>query len=285
MATEYRVQLDAFEGPLDLLLYLIRRAEVEIIDIPIADLTDQFLSYLGDLDKDHLRIDIDTAGEFLVMAATLMEIKSRMIARASEPEAEGRDADADLTAEMDPADPRAELVRQLLEYKKYRDMADGLDARRSWWNKRFPASPAGVDDEQLDAALHDLDQVNLEDVEVVDLVQAFARIIGSVDMTRLGEHEVISDETPIELHAADIVERLEQARADGGGGTSGGSGGGGPMTLRMILTGRTRPEMIGLFLALLDLIRQQRVRVRQEEEGDEIILEACGEDEVAGTRH
>jgi segregation and condensation protein A len=263
VTTEYRVQLDAFEGPLDLLLYLIRRAEVEIIDIPISDLTDQFLSYLGDLDKEHLRIDIDTAGEFLVMAATLMEIKSRMIARASEPEAERDESQADLTAEMDPADPRAELVRQLLEYKKYRDMADGLDARRSWWSKRFPASPAGVDNEQLDAALHDLDQVDLEDVEVVDLVQAFARIIGSVDMTRLGEHEVVTDETPIELHAADIVERLEQAPPGPGTG----------MTLRAILTGRTRPEMIGLFLALLDLIRQQRVSVRQEDETDEIIIE------------
>ncbi len=281
MATEYRVQLDAFEGPLDLLLYLIRRAEVEIIDIPISELTDQFLSYLGDLDREDLRIDIDTAGEFLVMAATLMEIKSRMIARASEPEAERSENEADLTAELDPADPRAELVRQLLEYKKYRDMADGLDARRSWWSKRFPASPAGVDDEQLDAALHDLDQVDLEDVEVVDLVEAFARIIGSVDMARLGEHEVVADETPIELHAADIVERLEQARtADGGA-----SGGGRPMTLRMILTGRTRPEMIGLFLALLDLIRQQRVSVRQEDEAGEIILEAREEDEAPGIRH
>jgi len=273
VTTEYRVQLDAFEGPLDLLLYLIRRAEVEIVDIPISDLTDQFLSYLGDLDKEHLRIDIDTAGEFLVMAATLMEIKSRMIARASEPETEGRDTDADLTAEMDPADPRAELVRQLLEYKKYRDMADGLDARRSWWSKRFPASPAGVDDEQLDAALQDFDQVDLEDVEVVDLVQAFARIIGSVDMARLGEHEVVSDETPIELHAADIVERLEQAPP------------GERTTLRTILTGRTRPEMIGLFLALLDLIRRQRVRVLQEDEAGEIILEACEEDEALGTGH
>lgn len=265
MSTEYRVRLDAFEGPLDLLLYLIQRAEVEIIEIPIAELTDQYLSYLGDLDDKRSRIDIDTAGEFLVMAATLMEIKSRMIARQAEPESERPAPDA--AEELDPTDPRAELVRQLLEYKKYRDMADGLEARRNWWEQRYPAAPAGVDDEQLAAAIEGLDEVDLEDVAVIDLVSAFSRIIGSVDLNRLGDHEVVSDETPIELHAADIVERLEHA-ADGE-----------RVTLRAILTGRTRGEMVGLFLALLDLIRQQRIRVRQDEEGDEIVIERRDEGE------
>lgn len=259
MTTEYRVRLDAFEGPLDLLLYLIGRAEVEINEIPIAELTDQYLSYLGDLDDKNTRIDIDTAGEFLVMAATLMEIKSRMIARQAEPEGERPDRQA--ADELDPTDPRADLVRQLLEYKKYRDMADGLEARRSWWEQRYPAAPAGVDDEQLAAAIEGLDEVDLEDVAVIDLVSAFARIIGSVDLNRLGDHEVVSDDTPIELHAADIAERLEQA------------GPGKVMTLRTILTGRSRPEMVGLFLALLDLIRQQRIRVRQDEEADDIVIE------------
>ncbi len=264
MTTEYRVRLDAFEGPLDLLLYLIRKAEVEIADIPISDLTDQYLSYIGDLDSQHTRIDIDTAGEFLVMAATLMEIKSRMIARQAEPESETRSDDDGEGRELDPTDPRAELVRQLLEYKKYRDMADGLEARRSWWEQRFPAASASVDRDELASAIEGLEEVDLDDVEVVDLVQAFARIIGSVNLNRLGDHEVVSDETPIELHAADIVEQLTSAEP----GTN--------VTLRSVLTGRTRAEMVGLFLALLDLIRQQRVLVRQDDDNDtigEVIIE------------
>jgi segregation and condensation protein A len=117
--------------------------------------------------------------------------------------------------------------------------------------------------DRLAAALDGLDGVDLEDVAVVDLVSAFARIMGSVDMTRLGAHEVVSDETPIELHAADIADRLERA------------GPGATLTLRAILTGRGRAEMVGLFLALLDLIRQQRVRVRQDAESDEIVIAAC----------
>lgn len=265
MTTAYRVRLDAFEGPLDLLLYLIRKAEVEISDIPIADLTDQYLSYIGDLDDRHTRIDIDMAGEFLVMAATLMEIKSRMIARFADPQSESASSVACDDSELDPADPRAELVRQLLEYKKYRDMADGLEARKSWWEQRFPAASAGIDRDELSAAMEGLDEVDLDDVEVVDLVQAFARIIKSVNLNRLGDHEVVSDETPIELHAADIVDQLAHANP------------GTKVTLRSVLMGRSRAEMVGLFLALLDLIRQQRVRVRQEDGDDgamgEVVIE------------
>lgn len=253
MASEYKVRLEAFEGPLDLLLFLIRRAEVEIEHIPIAALTEQYLSYLGDLDDR--RIDIDTAGEFLVMAATLMEIKSRMIARQGDP---ASDSPVDLS-DPDDADPRAELVRQLLEYKKYRDMADGLESRRAWWERRYPAAAAGVDDDRLRQTPGD--DVDLEDIELVDLVRAFAHIVRSVDLTRLGEHEVIGDDTPIELHARDLMDLLGR-RADQGGR---------PLSLREALAGRTRAEMVGLFLALLDLIRQQRVSVRQED--DQFVIE------------
>jgi len=255
VTSEYKVRLEAFEGPLDLLLFLIRRAEVEIEDIPIARITEQYLSYLGDLDDR--RIDIDTAGEFLVMAATLMEIKSRMIARQGEDAPEGP-VDPD---DPDESDPRAELVRQLLEYKKYRDMADGLESRRSWWEKRFPAAAAGVDDDQIRGAMEGFDEVDLEDIELVDLVQAFARIVKSVDLTKIGEHEVVSDDTPIELYAEDLMDLVRRRAGEGGE----------SLTLRQALLGRTRAEMVGLFLALLDLIRLQRVTVRQQ--GEEFVIE------------
>src|SRR5881394_3359175 len=109
LTDDYRVRLESFEGPLDLLLFLIRKSEVEITDIPVAAITEQYLEFLKDLGSSS-RIDIDTAGEFLVMAATLMELKSRMLMPA--PARSAADAPGDKPQE----DPRAELVRQLIEY-------------------------------------------------------------------------------------------------------------------------------------------------------------------------
>ena len=228
-APAYRVRLDAFEGPLDLLLYLIRRAEVDVHDIPITTITDQYLAHLEDIG----RIDIDTAGEFLVMAATLMEIKSRVL----QPPEEGAEGEAQDTNPSDEPreDPRAELVRQLLEYRKHRSAADELDARRQAWASRFPVKVA-VDDERVAEALEDMGELDLDDVDVLDLAEAFRSIIASVDFSRLGDHAVVSDDTPIEIHAEDIVSRL----ADAGEART--------MTLRKVLDGRTRAEMVGLFL-------------------------------------
>src|SRR6059036_793409 len=110
---DYQVNLETFRGPLDLLLYLVKRNEVDICDIPIARLTEQFLAYLRVLEL----IDVERAGDFLVMAATLMEIKSKLLLPRSD------------EATEEEADPRAELVKQLLEYKQFKDAAVLLDAR------------------------------------------------------------------------------------------------------------------------------------------------------------
>ncbi len=259
MTTEYKVQIDAFEGPLDLLLYLIRRAEVEITDIPVAAITDQYLDYLEHID----RIDIDLAGEFLVMAATLAELKSRVVGGVTRPGG----AHTDRGQNADAEDPRSVLVQQLLEYKKYRDAADALEARRERWQARFPVAPAGVSAEELREAFESMDDPELDDLNLLDLYEAFVKIASSIDMTRLGDHEVVSDETPIELHAEDILDRVRRE-----------SEAGGQLTLFGVLQGRTRAEMVGLFLALLDLIRRQRIAVKQSQDEDgtksEIILEA-----------
>ena len=112
----YRVDLDIYNGPLDLLLYLIRREEVQIADIPIVRITEQYMAYL-DLLK---AMDINIAGEFLVMAATLMEVKSRMLLPRPELEVEDDEQEGQ-------EDPRLELVRQLLEYKRFREAAQDLE--------------------------------------------------------------------------------------------------------------------------------------------------------------
>jgi len=264
MTESYRVMLEAFEGPLDLLLYLIRKAEVDVADIPVAAITEQYVAFLSGEAIE--RIDIETAGEFLVMAATLMEIKSRMLAA----ERVGAPAAGAEGVAREAEDPRAELVRQLLEFKKYRDAAESLERRGTEWGRRFGAG-AGVDGGALAAAIEGAADVELEDLDLVDLVEAFHRIAETVNFDRLGDHQVRYDDTPIELHAEDIVSRLGVPEA------------GGELELGEMFRGRTRPEMVGLFLALLELVRSRRVMVRQEATEGRIVVrlrEASNEGEA-----
>lgn len=250
LTDDYRVHIDAFEGPLDLLLFLIRKNEVDIHDIPVASITEQYLAFLEHIE----RIDIDAAGEFLVMAASLMEIKSRMLnpeapAEASEPQA-SRTPDED---------PRAELVRQLLAYKKFRDAATALEHRAEEWHRRAPAAPTAIDEAELsqamEAAASDLD---LDDLNLIDLAEAFKRICETVNFERLGEHKVKYDDTPIELHATDILDRLrrfetgEEFILDAEAKKR-------PLELVDLFRGRSRSEVVGLFLAVLQLLRRRQV--------------------------
>lgn len=226
---EYRVNLDIYNGPLDLLLYLIRREEVDIYDIPLARITEQYVQYV-DLLK---QLDPDLAGEFLVMAATLIEIKTRMLLPTAP--AEGADDDG---VEID---PRAELVRQLLEYKAFKDAAgdlrDAHEIRSQKFSRSKPAELAGED------------EMDIEEVQVWDLFDAFSNLLKTIGATP-GYHEVIYDDTPLELHAADIVHRL---------GTEG------AMTFARIFEGRTdRTEIVGLFLAVLELVRRRQIMARQD---------------------
>jgi segregation and condensation protein A len=254
-AEDFVVSLDRFEGPLDLLLYLIRKHEVDIEDIPLAPLTDQYIAHLHGLD----RIDVDTAAEFLVMAATLMEIKSRLLAPLDlQQQAAREDAAAARSRSRDEAaDPRAELIEQLLAYKRYRDAADALDARRDEWNRRFPSARAAIDKDALRAA-QGAEEIELdaEDLDLMDLVRAFARIAESVNFEAVarGAHEIGGDETPIELHAEDLLEHLRGPRENPRAPRS--------VSLREAAQGKTRPEIIGIFLALLELMKCGVVTVR-----------------------
>ncbi|MEO1235819.1 MAG: segregation/condensation protein A [Planctomycetota bacterium] len=270
-SSAYRVQLDAYAGPLDLLLYLVKRHEIDLQDIPIAELTEQYLDHLKVIESlsgaKGEGMDVDRAGEFLVMAATLVEIKSAMLM----PRLEARDAedseDGENAGGVDAAvDPRFELVQQLLAYKRYKDASLALDERRGEWDVRYPASAktgqpaqtaAGDNHDENENAREALD---LEDVNVLDLCAAFGRMLDAIGFT--GDHEVEYDDTPISLHADDIADRLERD-----GGTDG-------MTLRQLFVGRRhRSEMIGLFLATLELVRQRRVVVNQPDDGGDIRLQ------------
>jgi segregation and condensation protein A len=246
---DWLVRLPVFQGPLDLLLFLVRRAEVDIHDIPIHTLTDQYLEYCRHLS----RIDIDVAGEFLVMAATLVEIKSRSLAPVAAPE-EGGDPSASPAAGED---PRAELIRQLLAYQKFRTAAEVLEARRRDFAERAAARARPGQADDADGTDAETEDFELEDLHLGDLFAAFERIAASIDLTRMGDHKVEYDDTPISLHQEDLVDRLNRIEAH-------------RLTLGSVFEGRTHSERIGLFLALLELVRQGRVRVRQDDLDDEI---------------
>jgi segregation and condensation protein A len=226
--TDYRVRTDIYNGPMDLLLYLIRRDEVDIYDIPVARITEQYCRYVETLQI----IDPNVAGDFLVLAATLMEIKSRMLLPRVEAEEGGAD---------DLGDPRLELVRQLLEYKKFKDASFELHDAAQRQAMRWPRVPAAVS--RREAA-----DVDLEDVQIWDLVAAFNKLMSSIG-AGAATHDVVFDDTPVALHAMDVVDRLQSE--------------GGEIDFERVFIGRSKVEMIGLFLALLELIRQQRVRVTQ----------------------
>ena len=259
---DWLVRLPVFQGPLDLLLFLVRRAEVDIHEIPIHTLTDHYLEYVRRLST----VDIDLAGEFLVMAATLVEIKSRSLAPAPTEE----DADPSKPANSS-EDPRAELIRQLLAYQKFRTAAEVLEARRREFAQRGAARVRAVALEETvvtdaavtsdaDATQDDAvepDDFELEDLHLGDLYAAFERIAASIDITRIGDHMVEYDDTPISLHQDDLVDRLTRS-------------GNHRLFLGTVFEGRTHSERIGLFLALLELVRQGRIHVAQDELDDPI---------------
>ena len=238
---DYRVNLDIFAGPLDLLLYLVRKDEVDIYDIPIAKITDQYLGYIRMLKS----LDIDLAGDFLVMAATLMHIKSAMLLPKSEP-------DQLQTDELQ--DPRAELIRQLLEYKKFKDAANLLNDAADIHKERFPRPSTIVERLKPD----DEPKIDLDQVSVWDLLEAFDSIMQATGANLDISH--IKDDTPIDLYQIEILNRLQTE---------------GPMSFERIFeAGANRAVMAGLFLALLELIREKLVWVDQPKPSAPILLRA-----------
>ena len=244
---DYRVRLEAFDGPLDLLLYLIRRAEVDLHEISIADITDQYVQSLREAD----RIDIELAGEFLVMAATLMEIKARMLSSQSQDAGNGEHTPRPDRDDLQ-GDPRADLIRQLLDYKAFRDAAAGLQSRLKEWSRRYPSARMKTDPVPADEP----GATDLDDLDLMDLVRAFEGICASVNFESLGDHQITYDDTPIELHAADIIDRLKSCD---------GVDEHGRIPLAEIFRGRSRSEMIGLFVAALELVRRRELLVSQDD--------------------
>jgi segregation and condensation protein A len=233
----YRVKLDLFEGPLDLLLHLIKKNEVDITDIPIAVITDQYLAYLGLLED----LNLDVAGEFLVMAATLMNIKSRCL--LPEPESEG--------GEDEEGDPRAELVERLREYQRFREAGLELSRRAVLTRDVFARPKGGQPDDPAHTVVREL-----RDVSLGVLLDALRDVMRRIRVAPV--HEVLPEGLTIRDCVGPILNRL---RATGRASFD-----------RLFPEGATRHRVIVTFLALLELMRVGAVRAYQEEDFEEVIV-------------
>jgi segregation and condensation protein A len=227
------VKLEKFAGPLDLLLHLIKRDEIDIYDIPIAHITQQFLHYL-----EIMRLlDLEVSGEFLVMAATLMRIKARMLLPVHDP------------AEEEERDPRDELVQRLIEYRQYKEAAGGLRERE---DKRRLLFERGITPDEEEAGL-----LPLAPISLFSLLDALDRVL-----SRLPERNVLEmtgEAYDIEDKMGTLLTRARRA---------------GRLSFTLLLEEcRSRLEVIVTFLALLELLKMHRLRVEQQGPFDEIWVE------------
>jgi segregation and condensation protein A len=222
-----RIHLPVFEGPLDLLLYLIRRDRIDIHDIPIAPITRQYMEYLDVMRE----LNLDVAGEFMVMAATLIHIKSKMLVPVEPTEVEGEEAE----------DPREALVQRLLEFERYKAAAGVLyqkgQIRAATWTRPETALPRLLDDageEMLEAGLF-------------DLISAFKELLDR--RKTLLAHEVQSDGKSVEQRMDEVIALLREGQSID--------------FLELFAGQATKADMIVTFLALLELIRLKTVKVYQ----------------------
>jgi segregation and condensation protein A len=239
MESEYKVKLEVFEGPLDLLLYLIKRDELDIYEISLERITRQYLEYLQAFQE----LNIDVAGEFVVMAANLIYLKSRNLLPVDQQPPE-EDAEED--------DPRWDLIRQLIEYKKFKEAAAQLQIRQLQQEQIFLREPAGF-------AAMVVEPLSLGDVGIFQLINAFQTVIKRVEAREnlreiFGEHFTVSEK----------IDWILQRIADGA-----------PLRFSELFAGlASRVEIVVTFLALLELIRLRQVRASQKDAFAEIEIAA-----------
>ena len=241
-ADDYKVSLDVFEGPLDLLLYLIRREELDIYDIPIEHITVEYMKFI----EEARRLDLDIAGEFIVMAATLMVIKSRMLLPVSRRTVEeGGDEEW--------VDPRLDLVRQLVEYKKFKDAAIRLERMEAMTANCFDYGGGRPKFEKTAADARGA----LANLDLYDLLTAFQDVLARANEMPHEELKGIRFSVPDKM---DYV--LERTRKEG------------QVSFLSLFDPERAPkgEIIVTFLALLELLRQHRVIVYQNAAFHEITI-------------
>lgn len=240
-----RVQLEIFEGPLDLLLHLIKKNEVSITDIPLALITEQYLATLELMQT----LDLDLAGEFLVMAATLIHIKSRMLLPVGEEEAE----------EEEGVDPRAELVRRLLEYQRYKEAAAELEQREVLTRDVFVRASAPIEE---------AGPREFREVSVFELLGALKRVIDRLPKDFV--HEVTLEKVSVREKMTLLLDTLrDQSRV---------------VFESLFADVKSRLEIVVTFLAMLELVKVRAIRIYQDDMAGPIVIEAAADMDEAAER-
>ncbi len=243
MDAAYKVKLDVFEGPLDLLLYLVRKDEVDIYDIEIGRITRQYLDYLEAMES----IDVEVGGEFIVMAANLLYIKSRTLLPA--------DLQGPAEEEGENEDPRWELIRQLIEYKKFKEAAGELRNREDLAAKLFGRAPSTP---PVDGGATLL----AGEVGALDLIAAFQRVLERLEKNRRVDREIEADRFTVSDKIEFVLKVLPETES---------------LRFEELFAGQhTRGEVVATFLALLELVRLRHVLVAQEGPFGEILLRRRG---------
>jgi segregation and condensation protein A len=224
----FRAELEVFDGPLDLLLHLVKQQEVDIMEVSLAQVTDRYLAAVRTLQV----FDVNQAAEFLTVAAQLMEIKSRLLLPSS-PIDEDEDED----------DPGMQLIRRLLEYKEFREAADHLEEKAEERSNRFARPRTKVDlDEEDEPDPAEL----LEDVAVWDLMMAFSRVMEQTSMEP--RSHIIRSEVPLSVYIDEVVGHMRRRS-------------GSVAFMDFFMEECTRPRIVGIFLALLELVRRRSVQI------------------------
>ena len=228
------VKLEIFEGPLDLLLHLIKKNEVSIADIPIATITEQYLSTLELMQG----LNLDVAGEFLVMAATLIHIKSRMLLPPGDDEDE----------EEEEGDPREELIRRLLEYQRFKEAAEELERRELLSRDVFV---------RRSEAPEEAETVGFESLSLFDLLSALRHVLERFPEERI--HEVTLDTISVREKMSFLLDELRRR--------------GKVIFQSLFETATSRLEVVVTFLAMLELVKIRAIRVWQEERIGPVVIE------------
>jgi segregation and condensation protein A len=241
---EYSVKVDAFEGPLDLLLHLINRFEIDIYDIPVATITEQYMMFIHTMNE----LQLDVASEYLVMAATLLQIKSKMLLPTYE-------EDMDEIEMVDEEDPREELMQRLIEYRKFKEAAVELQKLEEDQSHVYTKPPSNV---QINAEERTQPQDEGLDISLYDMLSAFQKLMKRKQNKKPMQTKIARQDIPIDKRMSEIVNELKVFK--------------GKKSFYQLFPYQERDHIVVTFLAVLELMKENEIVVEQQHNLDELYV-------------
>ncbi|WP_082233948.1 segregation/condensation protein A [Halobacillus massiliensis] len=242
MTDRYHVKLDGFEGPLDLLLHLVNRYEIDIYDIPVSTITEQYMTYIHTMQE----LELNIASEYLVMAASLLAMKSQMLLPAQQ-------IDDDFSDEEE-EDPREELMQRLIEYKKFKSAAESLKQKEVKVNRVY-TRPKAEPPEENGSAIEPLDP---DEVSMLDMIDAVNRLLKQAKSRSSQGTKIKRDEISIQMRMGEILDKINVDRK----GTP----------FNDLFKEKTKPHIVVTFIAVLELMKNKNITCVQPNHFDELVV-------------